>query len=47
MYRIMKVCPNCYNEKFENDSDDGFVCVNCKLIYTNVNQLEDMDFEAN
>ena len=46
MYNIMKVCPNCYNENFVNDSDDNFICVECGRSYSNVNQLEDMDFEV-
>ena len=45
MYKIIKVCPNCYNENFENCSDDTFACVECGTIYDSVNQLEDMDFQ--
>lgn len=46
MYKICKVCPNCYNENFSNCSDDTFACVECGAIYDSVRQLEDMDFEV-
>ena len=46
MYKICKVCPNCYNENFYNCDDGDFACVECGRIYDNVMQLEDMDFEC-